>query len=129
MPSPRYTRENPQRLHLEAAKCTKCGKISFPPRLICPNCKGKEFQKVQLADEGKILTYTVVRVASRAFSMETPYVVGIVELNGGVRLTTQIVDCAPEDVTIGKPVKLVFRRIQQEGNSGILEYGYKCRLL
>jgi len=128
MPVPRYTREIPQRYRLEAGKCINCGKVFFPPRLICPNCKSRKFNTIRLQDEGTIVTFTVIRVASEQFSMETPYVVGIVELNDGVRITTQIVDCSPEEVAIGKPVKIVFRRIQAEGESGILCYGYKCRL-
>lgn len=128
MPSPRYAREIPQRYRLEAGKCTNCGKVSFPPRLICPSCKSRKFSPVRLQDEGTIVTFTVIRVACEQFSMQTPYVVGIVELNDGVRITTQIVDCLPEEVAIGKPVKVVFRRIQAEGKSGILCYGYKCRL-
>ena len=53
MISPRYHREIPQRYRLEAGKCKKCGEVSFPPRLVCPNCKSQEFQTVRLNDEGK----------------------------------------------------------------------------
>jgi uncharacterized OB-fold protein len=63
MSSPRYWRGIPQRYRLEAGKCKKCGKIYFPPRLICDECKGREFEKVNLSKEGKILTYTIIRVA------------------------------------------------------------------
>ena len=129
MPSPRYAREIPQRYRLEAAKCTGCGNIHFPPRLICPDCKAKTFTTVKLADEGEIVTYTVIRVAPRQFSKEVPYAVGIVELKDGVRLTTQIVDCKPEEVAIGKKVKMIFRKIQEEGSSGLLCYGYKCKMV
>lgn len=128
MPSPRYWREIPQRYRLEANKCVKCGKVLFPPRLICPNCGAKEFEKVRLSDEGKIVTFTVIRVAPEQFATQIPYVVAVVELTDGARITTQVVDCQPEDVEIDKPVKLVFRKIQEEGKTGILCYGYKCVL-
>ncbi|MDI6839856.1 MAG: Zn-ribbon domain-containing OB-fold protein [bacterium] len=128
MPSPRYTREIPQRYRLEAGKCKKCGKILFPPRLICPKCRSKEFETVQLSDEGKIVTFTVVRVAPEQFATQIPYVIAVIETNDGVRLTTQVVDCKPEAVEIGKKVKLVFRKIQEEGKTGILCYGYKAVL-
>lgn len=128
MPSPRYWREIPQRYRLEANKCVKCGKVLFPPRLICPNCGAKEFEKVRLSDEGKVVTFTVIRVAPEQFVTQIPYVVAVVELNDGARITTQVVDCRPEDVEIDKPVRLVFRKIQEEGKTGILCYGYKCVL-
>jgi len=128
MPSPRYAREMPQRYRLEAGKCKKCGKIFFPPRLICSNCKSREFEKIKLNDTGKIVTFTTIRVAPEQFSTQVPYNVAVVELNEGVRLTAQVVDCKPEDVAIGKQVKLVFRKIQEEGAAGIICYGYKAVL-
>ncbi len=129
MPSPRYWREIPQRYRLEANKCKKCGKIFFPPRLICCECRGQAFEKIRLSDEGKIITFTVIRVAPQQFATQTPYVVAIVETKDEVRLTTQVADCKPEDVEIGKKVRLVFRKIQEEGKTGILCYGYKAVLV
>ena len=126
MPSPRYAREIPQRYRLEAGKCTKCNFIAFPPRLVCPECGCREFETVTLSDEGEILTYTVIHVPPAQFELESPYAIGIIELKGGGKLTAQIVDCAPDKIKIGTKVKVVFRRIQMEGEGGILCYGYKC---
>lgn len=123
---PRYTREIPQRFRLEAAECTGCGKILFPPRRICPDCSGVTFKTRMLAREGKILTYTIIRVAAEPFELQTPYAVGIIETPEGVRLTAQIVDCDFTDLAAGKEVRLVLRRIQKEGHAGILQYGYKA---
>jgi hypothetical protein len=121
----RYHREIPQRYRLEAGKCQKCGQVHFPPRRVCPKCKGTAFETIRLSEEGKLVTFTVVRVASDKFSTQTPFVVGIVELNDGVRVTTQIADVEVDKVEIGQKVKLVFRRIQEDGKAGILCYGYK----
>jgi uncharacterized protein len=126
--SPRYWREIPQRYRMEAAKCTKCGKIFYPPRLICSQCKNRQFEKVVLPDTGKIETFTVIRVATTQFQDQSPYAVGIIELENGVRITSQIVDCEFNDLEIGKPVRLEFRRIQADGESGIISYGHKCVL-
>jgi uncharacterized OB-fold protein len=125
----RYHREIPQRYRLEAGKCTKCGKVSFPPRLACPKCKGKKFKIVNLKDNGKLLTFTIIRVASDKFSKETPFAVGIVELKDGVKLTTQIADVDVDKLEIGQKVRIVFRKIQEDGKAGILCYGYKAVLI
>ena len=122
----RYHREIPQRYRLEATRCEKCGHIDFPPRLVCSSCQGAKFTPVTLSDEGKLLTFTVVRVASDRFSKETPFPVGIVELNDGVRVTAQIADADPDELSIGQKVKLVFRKVQEDGKAGILCYGYKA---
>jgi len=52
--------------------------------------------------------------------------VGIVELDGGVRILTQIADCEFDKLAIGQRVRLEFRRIQQDGEAGILCYGHKA---
>jgi hypothetical protein len=121
----RYWREIPQRYRLEANKCKKCGLVFFPPRLICPQCQNRKFEETKLAEKGKVLTFTIIRVPPRQFVDHAPYAVGIVELDDGVKLTGQIVDCDFEDLRIGKRVKIEFRKIFAEGEAGIICYGYK----
>lgn len=129
MISPRYHREIPQRYRLEAGKCKKCGEVSFPPRIVCPNCKSQDFETIRLNDEGKLLTFTIIRVASDKFFGTTPFAIGIVELNDGVKVTTQIADVDFSQLKIEQKVKLVFRKIQDEGKSGLHCYGYKAILI
>ena len=122
----RYWREIPKRYRYEAGKCTKCSKIFFPARLICDGCQGRTFETVRLPRTGKISTYSVIHVAPSQFKTQTPYAVGIIELDNQVKLTAQIVDCDHDNLEIGMPVKLEFRKIQEVGESGILCYGYKA---
>lgn len=126
MIAPRLWREFPQRYRYEAGECKKCGKIYFPPRLICSVCKSKEFKKIVLKRSGTLLTYTIIRVPPSQFKDEAPYAMGIVELDGGGRINTQIVDCDFEKIQIGMKVRVEFRRIQAEGEAGVIGYGYKC---
>ena len=126
--SPRYWREIPQRYRLEAAKCKKCGKIFYPPRLICSACQHREFETIVLPNTGTLETFTIIRVPPSQFQDEAPYTVGIVKLDNGLQMMTQIADCEFEDLEIGKPVRLEFRRIQADGESGILCYGHKAVL-
>jgi len=121
----RYWREIPQRYRYEAVKCVKCEKIFFPPRQVCNGCRGEEFGKVILAQAGAVETFTVIRVAPTGFGNEVPYAVGIVKLDDGVKVMAQIVDCDMDKLAIGDRVRIEFRKIQQDGESGILCYGYK----
>jgi uncharacterized OB-fold protein len=126
MPTPsRFWREFPQRYRLEAAKCKNCSYIAFPPRLVCPRCQSRTFEAVKLAESGKILTYTVIRVPPHSFADQAPYALGIIELDDGVRLMSQIVDCPFDELKTGKRVKVEFRRIYEEGPAGVIYYGYK----
>ena len=121
----RYWREIPQRYRLEANKCESCDTAFFPPRLICPECKNRELVSAKLAEAGKVISFTIIRVPPHQFSDQAPYAVGIVELDDGLKLTGQIVDCGFDDIKIGQRVKIEFRKIFEVGESGILCYGYK----
>ncbi|NIM20135.1 MAG: transcriptional regulator [Candidatus Latescibacteria bacterium] len=124
----KYWRESPQRYRLEAAKCTKCGKVFFPPRLVCDSCKNGEFEKTTLPDEGKIVSYSMIHVTASNFSDEAPIALGIIELDNGTKITAQVTDCTEDELAVGVPVKLEFRKVQEAGESGVLCYGYKAVL-
>jgi len=126
MPTPsKHWREIPQRYRLEAGKCTRCGYVAFPPRLVCPQCGNLEFAPVKLAETGSLLTYTVVRVPPGGFEDEAPYAVGIAELADGVKLTAQVADCDFADLKVGMKVRLEFRKVSEDGAAGVIAYGYK----
>jgi uncharacterized OB-fold protein len=125
----RYWREVPQRYRFEAKKCSKCGYIAFPPRLICPECGNRKFDNYILKDVGKILTYTTIEVGPPEFADQVPYSVAIIELEDGVKITAQIADAEPEKIKIGSKVHLEFRKIQQDGKAGVIKYGYKAVLI
>jgi uncharacterized OB-fold protein len=124
--SARYWREIPQRYRLEGTKCRGCGKGWFPPRQVCPECGEREFDPVRLSDKGKVRTYTVIHVGPSDFRESVPYPVGVVELDDGNVIQCQIADCDPQRLEIGMPVRIEFRKIKQEGEAGILCYGYKA---
>ena len=101
----RFWRAIPQRYNMVGTKCETCGKVFFPPRSVCPHCRrnGKIVEH-KCSGKGKVLTFSVVHSASDQYADMKPYVLAIVELEEGARMTTQIV-CEPEEVYIGMPVK------------------------
>jgi hypothetical protein len=123
--SSRNWREYPQRYRMEAVKFKKSGKTYFPPRLVDPTNGDTAKEAVTLPDTGKVLTYTVIRTPSAMFKDIGPYALAIAELTDGTKLMAQITDCDIEKVKIGMEVRLEFRRIQQEGDHGVISYGYK----
>ena len=86
MPVARHWRKIPERYRLESSKCKQCGYISFPKRIVCPECGTTEFENIILSGKGKLVTYTIIRVAPEGFGDQAPYAIGIVELDEG-RLT------------------------------------------
>jgi len=123
--SARNWREYPQRYRLEAVKFKKSGKTYFPPRDVDPETGDTEKEKVVLPDSGKIVTYTVIRVAPSQWSDISPYALAVAELTDGTRVMAQVTDCDVEQVKIGMEVRVEFRRLQSEGHHGVLSYAYK----
>ena len=130
MAVPRFWREIPNRYNLVGTRCGNCNKILFPPRYICPYCRrmGK-LEPYRLKRRGKVLSYTVIHVAAEGFEDQVPYVLAIIELEDGPRLTAQITDCNPDEIKIGDEVKIVFRRMGEESQDGVIYYGFKGRLI
>lgn len=123
--SARNWREYAQRYRLEATKFKKSGKTYFPPRDIDPETGDTENEMVNLPDTGKIVTYTVIRIAPKQWGDLSPYALAIAELTDGTRIMAQMTDCDVDKVKIGMEVRLEFRRVQTEGHSGVISYGYK----
>lgn len=76
---------------------------------------------------GKVFTYTIIRVAPEGFKAYAPYLIGVIQLDEGPKVTSQIVDCRPDSVYIGMPVEMCFRKIREQGQHGIICYGFKFR--
>ena len=74
---------------IEAAKCRKCGKLSYPTHFTCPNCGGTKFDPVPVEGEGTLLTWT--RVYALPLDYADLYItLGIVEMDMGVRATGRL---------------------------------------
>ena len=80
-----------------------------------------------LGREGTIVSWTVIRVPPAGFSNLAPYPVVVVDLVGGGRMTAQLVDWSEEDVTEGRRVRVVVRRISEPTTEGIIPYGIKVK--
>jgi len=119
----------PQRYNLVGTKCNTCGEKFFPPRYVCPKCRrAGNIEEFQFSGEGEIYSYTMIHTAPEGFDFQKPYILAIIKLKEGPLLLSQIVDCKPEDVEIGKKVEKVFRKVIADGDSGIIRYGYKFKL-
>ena len=123
-------RKIPERYRLIGVKCENCGKYYFPQRTLCPKCRRKgKLKEVQISGRGKIYSHTTIHSAPTGFENQVPYVIAIVELEEGARVLGQIVDCEPDDVKIGAKVENVFRIIQRDDPEGLIQYGFKFRLV
>lgn len=122
-------RHIPQRYNLIGSKCLQCNEVFFPIRVICPKCRRRgRLEDITLSGKGKIHSYSIIHTPTDEFKVIAPYAVAIIELEEGTKITSQIVDCNNNDIEIGHEVELVFRKIREEGEDGVITYGYKFKL-
>jgi len=97
-------------------KCKKCGALALPPRPICVSCSGSELEWVEFKGTGKLAAFTSITVAppnmaKEGFGRNNPYVVGVVELEEGVKAVARIIGIdakKPEQIKVGTLLKAEF---------------------
>jgi len=96
-------------------RCVSSGDYLFPPVTFCPGSLETP-EWVEASGKGTIFSWIVVRhpVPRDLYTDEVPYVVAIVALDEGCRMTGNLVDIAPEDVRAGMRVEIVYNRVTPE---------------
>ena len=105
-------------------RCEACGQVHVPPRRVCVSCGAVDrMARAPLAGRpGVVVTYTVDRLA---FSPSPPIIDAVVDFEGGGRYTLEIADATPDEVDIGTPLELTFRRLYTV--DGVHNYFWKAR--
>ena len=98
---------------LRVQACNACGALRFPPGPACPDCGALDRGHVVASGRGTLFSYVVHRhppVPGR----ELPILIGLVDLEEGVRMVGELVGLEAEDVAIGMPVVVDFRRVDDD---------------
>jgi uncharacterized OB-fold protein len=99
---------------LMVQQCTDCGTRQFYPRALCTACGG-EPAWLTTSGRGTVHTFTVIRqYGMPPFRDELPYVVAMVELPEGPLIMGNVTDCEVDDVHVGLPVEVHFKKIDDE---------------
>ena len=99
-----------------ASGCKECGTLFLPPRPLCSNCHSTQLEWVELKVKGKLVSFTVIGVGpstmlNEGYDRDHPYCSGVVELEEGPRISTQIIGVdvtKPENIQIGTPLTAEF---------------------
>jgi len=90
-------------------RCNVCEAYRHPPAPICTQCLSDDAEWVRASGRGTVYTFTVVREAlQRGWEEKVPYIVAVIELDEGPAFMSNLVNVAPEAVTIGLPVEVTF---------------------
>lgn len=96
-------------------RCKDCEKHIFYPKLFCPFCLSNNLSWIEATGKGKIYTYTVVySYQPTEFSEDVPYIIAVINLDEGIKMMSNIVDCKPEQVKCDMDVEVVFEEVADE---------------
>jgi uncharacterized OB-fold protein len=95
-----------RRHELWLQRCRACNTHLFYPRYLCTACGGSDLDWVQMSGSASVFTFTVARRPTHpALANKVPYVIAVVQLDEGPKLTTNIVGIDPDAVAIGLRVE------------------------
>jgi uncharacterized protein len=101
-------REGADRGLLLVQRCADCSQFQWYPREHCAKCFSDRIEWVESSGVGILHTFSVVRRTSdEHFRNELPYVIGIVELEEGPRISARIAATDTASVRCGLRVQLV----------------------
>jgi uncharacterized OB-fold protein len=94
---------------LKFLQCQCCKRFVHPPAPYCPNCLGKKLDVMPVSGRAVVVASTVNHHQWH-LGFTPPYIIAIVEIEEApyVRLTTRIINCAPEAARIGMAVHVIF---------------------
>ncbi len=96
--------------------CPACEEHIYYPRAHCPHCLSRDLEWREIAGTGTVYTYTIARrPTAPPWADDVPQQIAVVELDEGPRLTTELVNVAPEDIQVGLRVKPVFEDHAEAG--------------
>ncbi len=96
-------------------KCEDCQKYVFYPRTACPFCFSDNLGWVEASGKGTVYSFTVVENnAPSAFLADMPYVVAMIDLEEGVRMLSNIVECDLKALRCDMPVEVTFEKLNEE---------------
>lgn len=100
-------------LHFQ--RCSDCQTFRHVPREMCAECNSFAWEWVPSTGRGVVYTWTVVeRALHPAFVEDTPMAPVVVEMEEGVRLLSNMLDCPPGELEIGLPVQIAYEAVTDE---------------
>lgn len=101
--------EGCNRHELLIQRCRDCGTYRHYPRPMCSQCNSMSAEWVRATGRGKVYTWTTTyHPFHSSLTREVPYIVAMVELDEGVHIMSNLINCEPDKVSIGMPVEAIF---------------------
>lgn len=93
-------------------RCKSCSTLRHPPQPMCEKCQSLQWDTIESAGKGTLYTYTVMHYPEIP-PFDYPNVIVLVELDEGVRIASQLINCKPDAVQIGMKVEMKITQVQE----------------
>lgn len=95
--------------------CAACGKWSFPVRERCPHCFAAKLEWRQASGRGTLYTFAIMhQVMNPGFAGAVPYNIAQIDLEEGVRMTSNVVGIPNDALKIGMKLEAIFEDVGQD---------------
>ncbi|WP_342511000.1 OB-fold domain-containing protein [Sporosarcina sp. FSL K6-1522] len=112
--------------YLIGSRCEACGEVFFPRKKLnfCMQCHEEYLEEIQFSGEGRVLALTKVerQPAGGFYKGAVPYTYGIVQLDEGVNICSQLVD--DPVLSVGERVKMVVVKLYEEENNDVMTFKF-----
>ncbi len=90
-------------------RCGDCATWVHPPSPVCPDCLSRRLTPAAVSGRARLLTWTENHQPWIP-GFEPPYLIAIVEIEEqpGLRVTTNLVNCRPDELRADLPVQVRF---------------------
>lgn len=96
--------------------CKKCNEWIWYPKAWCPSCGLTDVEWKSLSGKGNLYSFTIIRQVidnSPSFQKDIPFLIGLVELDEGPRIYSNIQEPV-ERASIGQRVEVYFEDVTSE---------------
>ena len=114
-----------EKSRLMGARCNGCGRLTVPPRPICPDCRKSDLEWFEFKGKGSLDIFTVIHVPPPSLAEKKSYVVGLVQLEEGPLIMGRIL-VKLEDIDKIKPDVEWKLEPLKEGNGTIIAFKSIC---
>lgn len=90
--------------------CPACNRAIFFPRDVCPSCLGPDLEWRPASGKGRVYSYTV-EYRPQNPNLAAPYTVALIDLDEGVRVMSNLVNCPPEAAAVDLPVTVTWEEL------------------
>jgi uncharacterized OB-fold protein len=124
-----YWRNRKLYTRLIGSRCKKCGAEYYPPVKVCKKCGSAEIEEKEMPKTGTIVSFTKLTEPPVDFKDYAPVYIAMIRLDNGILVLGQLADAESEEIKIGAKVMATIRKWTEDGQSGIIYYGYKFKII